>query len=95
MNFLGIFVFVSICFQIRDTAHTKGIGSSVVVLIEIAIVQVAVIVCRTALNRAWPYEARLAVVIRRARAACRPVALQGAVTWIEVTELVCRFLFTS
>ena len=75
MNFLGIFVFVLICFQIRDTAHTKGLGRGVSILIESTIIQVPVIIVTTAAWSACPYAVRVAVAIVGARAAAAVVRI--------------------
>ena len=79
--------------QIRDTAHTKGVGMVIPVIVERATIQITVIVISAAIDRAWPYIVRVAVVTCRARAAAEILALQGTVTWIVVTELLCRISF--
>ncbi len=38
--------------QIRDTAHTKGVGIGIVIAIESAILQVTVVIVTATLNRA-------------------------------------------
>ena len=80
--------------QIRDTAHTKGVGMVIPVIVERATIQITVIVISAAIDRAWPYIVRVAVVTCRARAAAAILALQGAVTaWIAVTDLSCPYFF--
>ncbi len=65
------------CFlvQIRDTAHTKGLGRGVSILIESTIIQVPVIIVTTAAWSACPYAVRVAVAIVGARAAAAVVRI--------------------
>ena len=89
-NYFSVWLFLDkfSVFKSKDTAHTKSIGIGKVVIIESAAIQVAVIVCRAALNRAWPYVHRVAVASIRARAAAALIgAPQGTVTRTCVTEL--------
>ena len=88
-NYFSVWLFLDkfSVFKSKDTAHTKSIGIGKVVIIESAVIQVAVIVISAALNRAWPYVHRVAVASICARAAAVIVTPQGAVTWIPVTEL--------
>ena len=55
--------------QIRDTAHTIGLGTIVRILAKSSAIQVSIVVVSAACRRAWPYDVRVAVVIVRARAA--------------------------
>ena len=97
-NYFSVWLFLDkfSVFKSKDTAHTKSIGIGKVVIIESAVIQVAVIVISAALNRAWPYVHRVAVASICARAAAALIGtLYGAVTWIPVAELVRRLYFPS
>ena len=97
----SLFVIMCFCFQIQDTAHSKGvrttltitpgITASIGIVIERATVQFQGSVEWWTLHLcAWPYVIRVAGAILGARAVlCIKVsiALQGAVTGIPVAEL--------